>query len=469
MSKWKRWARTSGIGVVVGMMLAGASPVFGYSVVKPSQSPLPASGAQQQQAAAPSSRSDEALLVYGREWLTQEGRERLTELYRMLRGTHSKVSLVRGGDFTEGQLRDAELIVAAGGAGEEFLKSLPSSLPGSGRQLLALTTEQGFAAAEAQLAAALDENGKSSPEFFMLTDVNPFLDMDELMSKGKWLHERGIPFWMELRPIFINTETESMQRYYDAVRKLQEYGGLALLGTLGGWTPPDEWESFRAGYEVTGATNSDEPEQLSGQAWLAYVQQGIYPAGFSGPPDLMFDREWEKVLRHGSLFVEQSEWQGYTRDNESGSGWEGTYVPFEDQAEQRGHGLLPDASPAVLALSASMPEESFRNLLNDKLRSGSAYADPALTDSFLHWNDRQLVRRQGVLTLDGVPAVWQPPEPPPDTSSLPPETAGDQLSTVNKGIKMTMSVLFVVSVLVVGFFVAAFVVGRQINRRKHLR
>ncbi|OXM16534.1 hypothetical protein [Paenibacillus herberti] len=497
---FKAVTRLAAIGILLsGLLLVTVAPAAAYSVIKPDAAspgsgsnagPGPvASGAISNSsnesggksgpgsvAGDAASKSQDggssALLVYGKEWHSQEGRERLMELYRMLRGTYQSVSLVRGGDQSEQQLREAELVVVAGEEEEPFVKELAAGVEESGQRLELLSSEGGLAGAAEQLSNMLDTSGKVAPAYLILTGISPFLDQEELLRKGEWLRDRGFPFWMELRPIFVNTEMKSMTGYFEALRELQGYGGAALLGTLGGWNAPDEWEAFESGFEVSGVTDTTEPEQLTGRAWVSYVQQGVYPAGLSGPPDLLFDADWNEVLKLSDLFVENSEWKAYSRDTESGARWRGSYVPLAEEAGTIGGSLLPAASSRVSAVDASLPLEAFQQAVEAELRAGAAFADPAYSDSSTSWDGQQLFRQQGEFSLNGVPAVWQPPpaaEQPAPQPEQPNGASDDGLTVVNKGIKMTMSVLFVISVLVVSFFVAAFVVGRQINRRKHMR
>ncbi|SDT56692.1 hypothetical protein SAMN05444162_5020 [Paenibacillaceae bacterium GAS479] len=499
-SMFKAVTRLAGIGILLsGLLLATAAPAAAFSVIKPdaaspdsggnagpgsvARGAISNSSNESGSNADPGSvagdavskspdASSSALLVYGKEWHSQEGRERLMELYRMLRGTYQSVSLVRGGDQSEQQLREADLVVAAGGAEESFVQEMTAGMEEGSQRLKLLSSEGGLAGAAEQLSSMLDDSGKVAPAYLILTGISPFLDREELVRKGEWLRDRGFPFWMELRPIFVNTDMKSMTGYFEVLRELQGYGGVALLGTLGGWNAPDEWEAFESGFEVSGVTDSTEPEQLTGRAWISYVQQGVYPAGLSGPPDLIFDADWNDVLKHSDLFVENSEWKGYSRDTESGARWRGNYVPLAEEAATLGGNLLPAASSRVTAIDASLPLKSFQQAVEAELRAGAAFADPAYADSSMSWDGGQLVRHQGALSLNGAPAVWQPPPVPEQPAPSPEQPNGasdDGLTVFNKGIKTTMSVLFVISVLVVSFFVAAFVVGRQINRRKHMR
>ncbi|QGG56207.1 hypothetical protein [Paenibacillus sp. B01] len=407
-----------------------------------------------------------ALVVYGREWNSRDGRERLIELYRMLRGPYAAVGFVRGGDARPEQLQEADLVVVAGGAEEPFRSGLPLPSGAAGGDTVLLDTTDGLAAAARQLAGWLDASGVSAPTYALLSGISPFLDREELERKAAWLHERGIPYWMELRPLFTGGDSPSLDGYYETLRRMQELGGVALLGPLAGWTPPDEWDSYLSGHEVTGATDTDDAAVLSARSMYAYVSRGVYPAGLAGPPDLLFDPEWSGLAASADLFVEGAGWQGFSRDLDAAQAWMGRYAALAPAAGAEGEAPLPESSARVFAVEAGLPLAAFQAAVEAELGRGTAFADPASVDSRIVWEEQSLVRRDGQTLLNGSPASWTAPEVPEPTAA-PPADGG--LTTVNRGVQNVLSVLFVVSVLVVGAFTAAFVVGRQINRRKHLR
>ncbi|QJC51968.1 hypothetical protein HGI30_10680 [Paenibacillus albicereus] len=439
------------------LMAAAAAPASAATPVFRSERPLAQTGQPT---------GGEALIVYGREWNSEDGRERLMELYRMLRGSYSAASFIRGGDAQLEQLKEADLVVVAGGAEEPFRRELlPQAGLAEGRTLL-LDTADGLGAAARQLGGWLDEGGRTAPAYALLSGVSPLLDLEELERKSAWLHERGIPFWMELRPLFTGGDSPSLDGYYELLRRMQERGGVPLLGPLGGWTPPDEWSSYLSGNEVTGATDTDDVSVLSARSMYAYVSHGIYPAGLAGPPDLLFDPEWSALASTADLFVEGTGWKGYSRDLELAEAWRGRYAALAPAAGAEGAASLPQSSSRVFAVEAGWTMEEFQAALETEMERGVAFADPAAVDSRIEWEEQSLVRRDGQALLNGSVAFWTAPEPPGQSVAPP---ADGKLTTVNRGVQSVLSVLLVVSVIVVGAFTAAFVAGRQINRRKHLR
>ncbi|MGU3473890.1 hypothetical protein ACLBWT_22405 [Paenibacillus sp. D51F] len=401
-------------------------------------------------------RSDKAMLLYGND----VPRDRLMAQYRMLRSTHDSVALQLAGQEMPGERAGLAQAYVTGDQAEAAASAWRKRFAEEG---IGLET--------------LDEPGEPKPavqetktglSYFMLKDVNPFLDLGELERKGEWLQERNISFFVELRPVFVNTESEGIKAYFAEVRSLLERGGIPLLAPLKGWSPPDEWQSYVEGSMLAGVTDSLEPERLMKQAWDAYAQQGILIAGMSGPLDLLFDPSWQPILQRSSLFVEDGAWQGFSRDIGGEDAWNGIYLPYREGLEPAAsEGELPSAASRVIGLEAGADAAAMSSMLEEAASGGTVFAEASLVDGRIQW-DRDVRRTGGKLLVDGnPPAEYIPPAGDPAVPAQP--EAETSLTLVNKGIKSAMVVLLVVSILVAAAFATFFVVGRQINRRKFLR
>lgn len=272
---------------------------------------------------------------------------------------------------------------------------------------------------------------------------------------------------MELRPVFVNAESEGIQAYFAEVRSLLERGGIPLLAPLKGWSPPDEWQSYVEGSMLAGVTDSLEPERLMKQAWDAYAEQGIFIAGMSGPLDLLFDPSWKPILGRAGLFVEDGAWQGYSRDIGAEEAWNGIYLPYREGLEPEASAELPPAASLVIGLEAGADAAAMSSMLEEAASGGTVFAEASLVDGRIQW-DRDVRRTGGRLLVDGNPPAEY--SPPGGQTAVPAQPEADtSLTLVNKSIKSAMVVLLVVSILVAAAFATFFVVGRQINRRKFLR
>ncbi|TXK72365.1 hypothetical protein [Paenibacillus sp. N3.4] len=311
--------------------------------------------------------------------------------------------------------------------------------------------------------------------FVKLNQVSPFIDFAKLEAEAKWLNGQGVPFIVELRPIFVNTDLPQMQRYYQTLQHVQEWGGTPVLGNLLGWKLPDEWQSDISGYLSIAGVDTMTPAKLMDASLQAYLQNHIYPVAFSGPPDLLFDPELSGVLNYFSMYVQNGAWQGYSRDMLPEQTWKGTFIPDItsvkqdiDNIDQRSI-MVPDLTqaeqPAVLDFDSTTEEDRLHAVVLHLKETGVGFVNLGRKDSRVTFGDTHIAVSNGILTVND--------KRPADLSNQVISGGGGEnptaISGTNKRIKQTMYFVLILAGLFVGLFIVAFIAGKRINRKKHVR
>ncbi|XID94202.1 hypothetical protein ACF3MZ_06675 [Paenibacillaceae bacterium WGS1546] len=284
--------------------------------------------------------------------------------------------------------------------------------------------------------------------YVKLINVSPFIDLERLASTAEWLHGQGVPFIVELRPVFANTEFQEMQAYFETIRDVQRLGGTAVLGNLQGWRPPDAWHTDIERFSETKVTSPESAESLIGISLNAYADANIYPLGFSGPPDLLFDPEFERTLAYFSTFMPSRDWQGFIRDQWPDEAWTGLYVP----------------ESSILPFDSLNDWEGLQETVEDMKRNGATFADARNLEHRVMFGDRAISTERGEIRMNGQRVVYEEALPDPVEEPLPAE-----LSDVNQAIRLAMSVLFVIAGAIVLLFASAYAAGKRIDRKKHMR
>ncbi|MEI7024413.1 hypothetical protein [Paenibacillus sp. y28] len=316
--------------------------------------------------------------------------------------------------------------------------------------------------------------------YVKLNEVSPLMDLDKLEELAGWLNEQGVPFIVELRPVFFNTEYKAMLRYFKTVRQLQKLGGTPVLGNLEGWNPPDEWSSYVEGYKPAGEEGLMNPAKLMDASMRAYLQNNIYPLGFSGLPDALFDPALSRATAYFSTFVQNGAWQSYSRDVGPDKAWTGTYIP-ELLPVTAGTGTeQPETSFPALDRAESTPVLSFDSTKDQRLlqetvlrlkQTGVTFKDLRTLDSHVSFGDIEVAARNGIVTVNGKRLSWLDGTVSRDTEAEDDSSteAEAELTGVNKRIKQTMVFVLVLAGGFVGLFLVAFIAGKRIDRKKHLR
>lgn len=321
---------------------------------------------------------------------------------------------------------------------------------------------------------------EASGIYIKLNNISPFSKLDALESTAAWLNSQGVPFIMELRPVFVNTDFKQMQKYTSVVKEMQHMGGTPVMGNLQRWRAANQWDQSLNGNSPLSGSEEMVPEKLMDTAVRAYVQYGIYPIGFSAPIDALFDSELNNVLKHFSLFISSGSWQGYFTNVSPGTAWQGTYMSSSSIPSQK-----DDTSAEVfqnLTHNTSKPQ-AWNSILEfnsddetDKLKA-EIEALRKLEISVLDIRDLQnkvdfenltiRVKDREILINGNKPSTQQSVSEPENSNSH--GNQQEQLGTFNKRIKQTMTfVLVIVGVFIIAF-ILAFIVGKGTDRRKHLR
>jgi len=281
-----------------------------------------------------------------------------------------------------------------------------------------------------------------------LNNVSPFIDLEILRSTAEWLYEQGVPFIVELRPVFANTEFREMQNYFEAIREVQQLGGTAVLGNLQGWHPPDSWNTDIERYSETNVTSPEDADVLIALSLQAYLDASIYPLAFSGPMDLLFDPEYERTMSYFSTFVQNGVWRGFVRDQVPQEAWAGHYVSDKE----------------LLQFDSSDDWEGLEAAVEKLKRSGTAFVDLRRWPHEVAFGESIIDLSDGEFRVDGHRVIYEKIVPEQPAEQPPAELTG-----LNLRIKQTMFFVFIIAGLIVLLFVLAFVAGKSIDRKKHLR
>lgn len=312
--------------------------------------------------------------------------------------------------------------------------------------------------------------------YIKLDNISPLNNQVEMKKAAQWLQQEGVAFMFELRPVFINTDFKEMESYLQTVRSLVEMGGTPVLGNLQGWSPPDEWQTYVEGYSPVSGEASSNPANLIDKSLRAYIQNNIYPVALSGPPDLMFDPEFSDVVSRFSIFVQKGPWKSYSRDIQPDAAWEGLYIldfmPNENKEDIRRSQPLsqpyPELAkaerPVVFSYDSTAQQDALQAAVLHLKQTGTMFDDLMKTDSAVAFGDTSIQVKDGILTVNGKRPVYL--EKPLLGESV---DSPDKLTGVNKRIKQTMVVVFGISGTFVVLFLLAFLTGKRIDRRKHMR
>ncbi|WP_242986349.1 MULTISPECIES: DUF2334 domain-containing protein [Clostridium] len=134
--------------------------------------------------------------------------------------------------------------------------------------------------------------------YFYLDNVTPFNDLNNLIGEVDYLKDKGIKFFIEAAPVFVNENLKAMGRFSEALRYAQANGGKVIL-------------KFPI-INSKGVNGTDTGGEIIGdklkEAFKNYTNYWIYPVGINADEEFIYREDLKNILEStNTLFLNYNE------------------------------------------------------------------------------------------------------------------------------------------------------------------
>lgn len=134
--------------------------------------------------------------------------------------------------------------------------------------------------------------------YFYLDNVTPFNDLNNLIGEVDYLKDKGIKFFIEAAPVFVNENLKAMGRFSEALRYAQANGGKVIL-------------KFPI-INSKGVNGTDTGGKIIGdklkEAFKNYTNYWIYPVGINADEEFLYREDLKNILEStDTLFLNYNE------------------------------------------------------------------------------------------------------------------------------------------------------------------
>ncbi|UYZ34211.1 DUF2334 domain-containing protein [Clostridium beijerinckii] len=134
--------------------------------------------------------------------------------------------------------------------------------------------------------------------YLYLDNVTPFNDLNNLIGEVDYLKDKGIKFFIEAAPVFVNEDLKAMGRFAEALRYAQANGGKVIL-------------KFPI-INSKGVNGTDTGGKIIGdklkEAFKNYTNYWIYPVGINADEELLYREDLKNILEStDTLFLNYNE------------------------------------------------------------------------------------------------------------------------------------------------------------------
>ncbi|MCI1578012.1 DUF2334 domain-containing protein [Clostridium beijerinckii] len=134
--------------------------------------------------------------------------------------------------------------------------------------------------------------------YLYLDNVTPFNDLNNLIDEVDYLKDKGIKFFIEAAPVFVNENLKAMGRFSEALRYAQDNGGKVIL-------------KFPI-INSKGVNGTDTGGKIIGdklkEAFKNYTNYWIYPVGINADEEFIYREDLKNILEStNTLFLNYNE------------------------------------------------------------------------------------------------------------------------------------------------------------------
>ncbi len=291
-----------------------------------------------------------------------------------------------------------------------------------------------------------------SNKFLMINNVNPFINLNDLVDKIKYLNEQGIPFILNTIPVFENPNFDAMKRFTEVLRYAQASGGYIVLSC-----PYIENEN----------ATSEEIFNAMEEGYKNYINYLVYPIAISMPRYLLYRNDMkEYVEKSNTIFI------GTSNVGMINFGFENAtfknvinQIPYKEIDYKNINSNLGNIA-ITIENSTSLNEfkEDVQNLINN----GIFFNSPTILDSNININGVDVTCSNRGLYSNNKDVQQNTYIPNKDLEK---RNTSNQVSTDNKQINISkisnkvMLLAFIACVL----FIIITILSRRIDKRKYFK
>lgn len=291
-----------------------------------------------------------------------------------------------------------------------------------------------------------------SNKFLMINNVNPFINLNDLVAKIKYLNEQGIPFILNTIPVFENPNFDAMKRFTEVLRYAQASGGYIVLSC-----PYIENEN----------ATSEEIFNAMEEGYKNYINYLVYPIAISMPRYLLYRNDMkEYVEKSNTIFI------GTSNVGMINFGFENAtfknvinQIPYKEIDYKNINSNLGNIA-ITIENSTSLNEfkEDVQNLINN----GIFFNSPTILDSNININGVDVTCSNRGLYSNNKDVQQNTYIPNKDLEK---RNTSNQVSTDNKQINISrisnkvMLLAFIACVL----FIIITILSRRIDKRKYFK
>lgn len=291
-------------------------------------------------------------------------------------------------------------------------------------------------------------------KYFMLDNVNPFIDLNELVNKIDYLNSHGIQFFISAIPIFENTGFNAMKRFAEVLRYAQCKGGYVIL---------------HSPYIMEKSTSSEDIINKSEIGYQNYLNYLIYPLGFDIPDFFLYRDDMKQFLeKTNTIFISDDEDMGVQNPGHFNN------VKFNNVINKVDYTKVNDIKyrdfkDIAISVDNSIPYDKFKNIVEELSNSEIYFNDPRYLNIELKINNNTITSGMCGTFLDGSPVTQNNFISQDDFAKAVGENGGLEQNKKLISIEKPKKIIITIAVSSSIIFLIIVILSRKKDKRKYFK
>jgi uncharacterized protein YdaL len=301
----------------------------------------------------------------------------------------------------------------------------------------------------------------ATPKVYLaIKEIYPFSDLGLLTETAERLYQEGIPFLASVRPVFSNTDYPAMQRYLEAIKRVQSNNGSILVNA------PIAMHS-------TSTSNMDHSLQVKMNDFInMLVQNKIGALGIGAQMHWTYDKEYSEAGMgfFDSVVLYPDETVDYMEQSDTSKAFPSSFysVPIDFLQDLRiSNDVMPEL-PMDTVISVDMPKdkEELEGLLKTLKQYWLSFADYKQERHQVVTDIHTITSSKGVISINGQPL----------SLNYTPETVNSDYRYTEEQMKSFTTLFniqnqfFIVAIMIsLLLFGGLMIIGYRLYRKKYLK
>ncbi len=300
-----------------------------------------------------------------------------------------------------------------------------------------------------------NKKGKwTQKKYFMLDNVNPFIDLNELVNKIDYLSDHGIQFFISATPVFENTDFNAMKRFAEVLRYAQYKGGYVVL---------------KSPYLKDNSVPSADIIDKSTIGYQNYLNYFIYPLGFNIPDFFLYRDDMKKFLeKTNTIFVSENEDiriqdPGYFKN-----------IKFDNVIDKVDYTKINDIrykdfKDIAVSVDNSIPYDKFKNIIDELNDLEVYFNDPRYLNIEVKLNDNIITSDVKGTFLDGNLVTQNNFISQDDFAKAVEKNGSSEQDKELVSIEKPIKIIIVIAVSSCSIFLIIVILSRKKDKRKYFK